>query len=294
MTKLAHGQERALGELVLAGTLSQQEADAVRNALSDAEPSTPIRRRIAEVIGYVGGALLVAGAALVVGTSWDSFSHAGRVWLLIGVTVLLTGAAVALRNRVTGVLLALGAVTGGLAGSVAFDTHPALAGGVAALVLAVVGYAAWPALFALPVAGIACGATVVGLVDLVGFSSSWTGGGLLLVAAGWAVLVAFDVIRHRAVAAGVAAALALIGAQFPEHAFVQYTITLVVALVCFGCYLADRMPILLVGGVVGVTIAVPEAIWDWTAGAVNGAVLVLVAGAVLLLAGGLGLRIHRP
>jgi hypothetical protein len=39
---------------------------------------------------------------------------------------------------------------------------------------------------------------------------------------------------------------------------------------------------------------VPEAIWDWTAGAVNGAVLVLVAGAVLLLAGGLGLRIHRP
>ena len=294
MTKLAHGQERALGELVLAGTLSQQEADAVRNALSDAEPSTPIRRRIAEVIGYVGGALLVAGAALVVGTSWDSFSHAGRVWLLVGVTVLLIGAAVALRNRVTGVLLALGAVTGGLAGSVAFDTHPALAGGLAALVLAVVGYAAWPALFALPVAGIACGATVVGLVDLVGFSSSWTGGGLLLVAALWAVLVAFDVIRHRAVAVGVATALALIGAQFTEHAFIQYTTTLVVALVCFGCYLADRMPILLVGGVLGVTIAVPEAIWDWTAGAVNGAVLVLVAGAVLLLAGGLGLRIHRP
>jgi len=294
MTKLAHGQERALGELVLAGTLSQQEADAVRNALSDAEPSTPIRRRIAEVIGYVGGALLVAGAALVVGTSWDSFSHAGRVWLLVGVTVLLIGAAVALRNRVTGVLLALGAVTGGLAGSVAFDTHPALAGGLAALVLAVVGYAAWPALFALPVAGIACGATVVGLVDLVGFSSSWTGGGLLLVAALWAVLVAFDVIRHRAVAVGVATALALIGAQFTEHAFIQYTTTLVIALVCFGCYLADRMPILLVGGVLGVTIAVPEAIWDWTAGAVNGAVLVLVAGAVLLLAGGLGLRIHRP
>ena len=178
--------------------------------------------------------------------------------------------------------------------TIAFDTHPALAGGLAALVLAVVGYAAWPALFALPVTGIACGATVVGLVDLVGFSSSWTGGGLLLVAALWAVLVAFDVIRHRAVAVGVATALALIGAQFPEHAFIQYTTTLVVALVCFGCYLADRMPILLVGGVLGVTIAVPEAIWDWTAGAVNGAVLVLVAGAVLLLAGGLGLRIHRP
>lgn len=293
MTKLAHGQERALGELVSAGTLSAREAAAVRNALTDAEP-TPIRRRIAEVLGYVGGALLLAGAALVVGTSWDSFSHAGRVGLLIGVTVVLIGAAVALRNRVTGVLLALGAITGGLAGSVAFDTHPALAGGIAALLLAAAGYAAWPAVFALPVAGIAGGSAVIGLVDLVGYSPSWTGGGLLLLAAVWGVLVAFDLIRHRATAAGIAAALALIGAQFPEHAFIVYSATLVVALVCFGCYLADRMPILLIGGVIGVTIAVPEAVWDWTGGAVSGALLVLIAGAVLLLAGGLGLRIHRP
>lgn len=293
MTKLAHGQERALGELVLAGTLSEQEAAAVRNALTDTE-STPVRRRIAEVIGYVGGALLLAGAALVVGTSWDSFSHAGRVGLLIGVTVVLIGAAVALRTRVTGALLALGAITGGLAGSVAFDTHPALAGGIAALLLAAAGYAAWPAVFALPVAGIAGGSAVVGLVDLAGYSPSWTGLGLLLLAAVWGVLVAFDVIRHRATAAGIAAALALIGAQFPEHAFIVYSTTLVVALVCFGCYLADRMPILLIGGVIGVTIAVPEAVWDWTGGAVNGAFLVLIAGAVLLLAGGLGLRIHRP
>ena len=85
------------------------------------------------------------------------------------------------------------------------------------------------------------------------------------------MLVAFDVIRHRATAAGIAAALALIGAQFPEHAFIVYSATLVVALVCFGCYLADRMPILLIGGVIGVTIAVPEAVWDWTGGAVSGA-----------------------
>jgi len=294
MTRFAHGQERALGELVTAGTLSRQEAEAVRTALTDAEPSTPIRRRVAEVIGYVGGALLVAGAALVVSTSWDSFSHAGRVGLLVGVTVVLIGAAVALHNQVTGVLLALGAVTAGLAGAVAFDTHAALAGGLAALVLAVVGYAAWPSVFTLPVAGIAGGTMVVGLVDLVGFSSSWIGAGLLMLAAVSALLVAVNAVQHRAVGAGVAAALALIGAQFPEHAFVQYGTTLVVALLCFGWYLADRMPILLVGGVIGVTVAVPEAIWDWTGGAVNAAVLVLIAGAVLLLAGGIGLRIHRP
>ncbi|QUQ67332.1 hypothetical protein [Kutzneria sp. CA-103260] len=293
MTKLAHGQERALGQLVSAGTLSQREADAVRDALTDAEP-TPVRRRIAELVGYVGGALLLAGAALVVGTSWDAFSHAGRVWLLVGVTVVLIGAAVALRNRVTGVLLALGALTGGLAGSVALDTHPALAGGLAGLVLAVAGYAAWPAVFALPVAGLAGASAMVGLVDLAGLSPSWTGGGLLLLAAAWAVLVGTEVVRHRATGAGVAAALALIGAQFPEHAFIVYSTTFVVALVCFGCYLADRMPILLIGGVIGMTTAVPEAVWDWTRGAISEAILVLIAGAVLLGAGGLGLRVHRP
>jgi hypothetical protein len=293
MTRLAHGQERALGELVSAGKLTVPQADEVRNALTDSEP-TPVRKRIAEIVGYLGGALLLAGAALVVGTSWDSFSHAGRVGLLVGVTVVLVGAAVALRNRVTGVLLALGAVTGGLAGSVAFDTHPALAGGIAGLLLAAAGYAAWPAVFTLPVAGVASGSAVVGLVDLLGYSPSWTGGGLLLLAIAWGVLVAFGVIRHRATGAGIAAALALIGAQFPEHAFIVYATTLVVALVCFGCYLADRMPILLVAGVIGVAIAVPEAVWDWTGGAVNAAVLVLIAGAVLLLAGGLGLRVHRP
>jgi len=292
MTKLAHGQVRALGELVSAGTLSQREADAVRHALTDSE-STPMGRRIAEVVGYVGGALLLAGAALVVGTSWDSFSHAGRVWLLVGVTVALIGAAVALRNRVTGALLALGALTGGLAGTVAFDTHPALAGGLAALLLAVAGYAAWPAVFALPVAGLAGGAAVVGLVDLGGYTPSWIGAGLVLLALVWAVLVGFEVVRHRATGAGVAAALALIGAQFPEHAFIVYSTTFVVALLCFGCYLADRMPILLTGGVIGVTTAVPEAVWDWTHGAISGPILVLIAGAVLLAAGGLGLRVHR-
>jgi hypothetical protein len=293
MTRLAHGQERALGELVSAGTLSEREAAAVRTALADAEPP-PLRRRIAEVVGYVGGALLVAGAALVVGTSWGSLSHEAQVALLIGVTVVLAGGAVALRNRVTGVLLALAAVTGGLAASAAFDTHPALAGGIAGLVLAIVGYAAWPSGFVPPAAGIAGGAMVIGLVDLVGASVTWIGVGLVLLGVVGAALVMTGALRHRAVGAGVSAALALIGAQFPEHAFVAYSTTLVVALVCFGCYLADRMPVLLVGGVIGVTVAVPEAVWDWTRGAVNAAVLVLIAGAVLLLAGGVGLRIHRP
>ncbi|MFC0434862.1 hypothetical protein [Kutzneria buriramensis] len=293
MTRLAHGQERALGELVSAGKLSARDANTVRDALTDADPA-PLRHRIAEVLGYVGGALLLAGAALIVGMSWDSFSHAGRVWLLIAVTVVLVGASVALRNRVTGLLLALAAVTGGLAASAAFDTHPALAGGIAALILAVAGYAACPAVFAIPVAGIAGGSLVVGLVDLLGASPTWTGVGLVVLGVVGASLVAFDVVRHRAVTAGVATALALIGAQFPEHAFVVYCATLAVALVCFACYLADRMPILLIGGVIGVTIAVPEAVWDWTRGTVNAAVLVLIAGAVLLLAGGIGLRIHRP
>ncbi|MFC7615185.1 hypothetical protein ACFQV2_18380 [Actinokineospora soli] len=41
------------------------------------------------------------------------------------------------------------------------------------------------------------------------------------------------------------------------------------------------------------TVAAPEAIWDWTDGAVGGAAAALVAGAVLLVASWLSLRVRR-
>jgi hypothetical protein len=46
-------------------------------------------------------------------------------------------------------------------------------------------------------------------------------------------------------------------------------------------------------GVIGVTLAVPEALLDWTEGSVGAAGVLLVSGATLLAASLLGLRLRR-
>ena len=193
MTKLAPEQEHALGSLVSAGTLSQRQADAVRDACADRRrrPARPV-----EIAGYLCAAPLLGGM-------WNVFPHAGSMWLLIAVTVTLVGTGVLIRGRATGVLLALAAVTGGLASAEAFDSIPALAGGVAALVLAVVGYAAWPMALSLLVAGLAGGATVIGLADL----TSWTGPGLVLVGPRF---LAWSWVPYAAMAAIALACLAFV------------------------------------------------------------------------------------
>ena len=54
-----------------------------------------------------------------------------------------------------------------------------------------------------------------------------------------------------------------------------------------------RSIVLLVAGVLGVTLAVPEAVLDWTNGALGASLILLVAGAVLVAASAVGLRLRR-
>jgi hypothetical protein len=300
MTKLAADQESALRKLVSRQTLSADQADAVRDAFTSTT-NEPVR--VAEVLGYIGAALLLAGASLVVSTSWDQLTHTGRVGLLAAVTVVLAGAATgvhlrakgtrAVRDRVASVLFALAAVAGGLTGATwAEDEHPTLLGGAAGLVLGALAYVVLPAVPALLAAAVASFVGTIGLSDLFGYAALGTG--LLLLGLGvvWGLLA--GVIRHRALGLGIGAAIALVGTQFPvgQHTSLAYGGTFVLAIVCFSLYLANRTAVLLAAGVAGVTVAVPEAVWDWTAGTVNAALLVLVAGLVLLAGAGIGLRLR--
>jgi hypothetical protein len=70
-----------------------------------------------------------------------------------------------------------------------------------------------------------------------------------------------------------------------------YALSAAVALVAFAAYLRSRTTVLLVAGVVATTVVVPEAVWDWTDGAVSGGGLLLVAGAALVANSGLGVRL---
>jgi hypothetical protein len=66
-----------------------------------------------------------------------------------------------------------------------------------------------------------------------------------------------------------------------------------VAMACLVLYRSQRMVALMVAGVLGISIAAPEAVWDITNGAGGGAAILLVSGAVLLTACGAGLGLYR-
>lgn len=123
--------------------------------------------------------------------------------------------------------------------------------------------------------------------------------GLSLIAldAAWTLLAAGGIVPNRRVGLGSGAAIALIGGQQPlwygQSPAWARGLTLAVALACIVVYRWESTLVLLAAGVLGVTVAVPEAIWEWTGGALSGALILIIAGAVLVLTGLLGVRLRR-
>lgn len=308
-------QRQAVRDLVERGVLSQDQADAVLTDLDVGRTQkAPWSSGFSEVLGYVGGALVLGGAALLLNMSWDDLSRAMRAGLLVAATLVLAVAGVAIaggprgvrtlaaaapgaRSRIVAVLFALGSGTAAMAMSSGFEHDDSVAATVVGLLVALIGYLALPSVPGL----LATGGFSVGVVlSVTGewMDSSTTAGTIGLIALGllWAVLAGTDVLAQRQVGLGGGAAIALVGAQWPlgsENPVWGYTATLLLAVLCFAVFVVERAAVLLAAGVVGVTVAVPEAVWDWTGGALGGPLIVLLVGVVLLVAGGLGLRLHK-
>lgn len=306
--KLTEQQRAALQELVGRGVLGQDQADAVRAAL-DSGPTRSRRGVLWEVLGYLGGVLVLSGALLLAGQTWAELPEPARVLILTAVAVLPAGVGVFIaggpgrvrssrghRARVITVLFALTAVAGAAAvGTAVPEPVGEWPWAVTGLVLAVVGYLALPAAFT---AFASCAFTAALVLAAASDWFSWSvpvttglllGAGLL-----WTVLVLTGVVAQRtALACGLA--IALTGAQWPasESWPWAYGSTFVLALLLLAVFLRSRDPVLLAAGVIGVVIAVPEAVWDWTGGALSAPLIVLLAGVVLLVAGGVGLGWRR-
>jgi hypothetical protein len=310
-------RDAVLRRLVTDGVLDSPQAERVLAALvaSDAPPP----RRTAwwvEVLGYIGGGLVLAGAATLVALSWDDLGRLGIVALLSCVLVGLVGAGIAVgggpakvrhlagessaRRRIVGVLFALAGAVAALTAGVIVDGRPEYVAPVAGLVTAAAGYA-WlrtsPGLFTTGVFSLAATATVLGIHNA---SPMVWAAGFVALGAAWVVLARTGVAEPRLLAYGGGAALALIGGQqplsSPDSRAWSYAITLAVASACLALYRTQRQLVLLLAGVLGMTVAVAEAIWDATNGAAGAPVILLLGGAVLLAASGTALRAHsrRP
>jgi len=154
-TPLSHALERLVDE----GQLTREQAVRVTTAVAEEEqlralqagstatavpPAGSRSGRLAEVAGYAGGALVLAGGALVLGQNWEQLSRASRLLVVGLLTALLAAAGVAIvrsapggrtatgrdaqpaRRRLAGVLLVLAAA--GLAGFVGLITEDTAAG----------------------------------------------------------------------------------------------------------------------------------------------------------------------
>ncbi|ACZ86047.1 hypothetical protein [Streptosporangium roseum] len=304
---------QALSRLVDSGQLRAEQVEPVALAVHEA-----LRVRVAddrvrwsEIVSYVGGGLVLAGAAAFVGLGWDRMTQPARVTVLAVITVLLlvtaawlgrlawvaTGRTAAVQRRVAATLAALGSGSAALCAGVLAESDETLAAGAAGLVVAAAAYVALPTAVGL----LACGA--LGMVAVTGLLEAFAWPGSAAWGAGYVALGVLILglalagrLVPRPLALGVGAAVALFGGQWPllwEEEVWGYSATAVIALACLALYGRERTWVLIVAGVAGLTLAVPEAVWHWTGGAVGGAVILVLAGAVLLAAAGLGVLLHR-
>ncbi|MBC6461099.1 hypothetical protein [Actinomadura sp. HBU206391] len=295
--------ERLVAERVVAPTQVEPITRAVRDALAASVPRRGARWT--EIISYAGGALVLAGAMAMLGPAWQDLSSGLRSGLLGMITALLLGVALvvqrtgsAVRRRIAGVLWTLGAGTAALGAGQLASENEALIGSVVGLVIAVAGYVCFPGSVGLLATGMLSMTAMITLLDLIDLRSRLLEA-FAVIALGvvFAALAAAGVLRHRSLGLGIGSALALMGAQWPVvltgHDAWPYLMTLAVAVGCLALYMWENTWVLIVAGIAGITIAIPEAIWNLTDGALGGGIMTVVTGFVLLGSGALGLAWHR-
>jgi hypothetical protein len=312
MPSVMDRQDSVVRQLVNDHVLTAEQADVVTAALHSVEAGDSRRGWWIEVTGYVGGTLTLAGAATLVGLSWEELARTGQVTLLAAIATVLVGAGLliargpsglrqlqepsaAIRRRIVSVLFALAAAVAALGTGVAVDNNPNQAAPVAGLVMAIAGYAmvrTAPGLVTVSAFAIYTLATV-----LEEYTSSAVAIGLAFIALGVLAmgLALTGVLVPRQLGIGFGAGIALVGAQQPTTMAANawaYLLTAAVAVACLLLYLRERSVLLILAGVVGISIAVPEAVWDLTEGAGGAAAILLVTGAVLLATSWSGMRLH--
>jgi hypothetical protein len=305
-------QQRALDRLVTEGRLDTDQAQTVRAALwgagTGAAGASPVAL-VLEVAGYVGAGFIVGGICLLLGASWRDLGRTRFTELLAGIALALIvagvlaaggphrlsalrSAASSVRRRLTGVLFAVSVAPAAFAASVATDERAFLKGSAVGLVVAVIGYAVLPNVVGLLTTGALSLLVTFALIDLAApvqvLARSFA---LIAVGLLWTALAMLDLTPPRRIGLAIGAASTILGSQLAlglHTNLLAYTLTLAAGAGCFALYWWERATVLLVAGVIATTLALPEAVADWTNGQLSGPAILLTAGGALVGAGALG------
>lgn len=300
--------QAAVDKLLAEQRISDDVAAELRAAIAtDAPPLVEETRHklVAEIVGYLGAALVVVAVAMLISSRWAAWNSVTRQAVLVVVAV---GLLVAQRSIGT-----------------SSDTKRRLAGvlGTAAIVPS----AAWPGVGLLPpwdervwpwvAFGVAVWSysrarTIIGNAAMVVTSAivltmmisqvhldnevGIVGAGFVLLGSGWLVVAAREFVSEPDLSAFAGAGLVLLGSQMPimewGGSYPLYAVAAVVAGVLIYSYLNWlRKFAVLAAGVIGLGIVCGETVYKLTGGNVFGAALgMLVAGVVMLV---VSLRIVR-
>ena len=281
---------------------------------------------LAEVGGYVGAAFVAAAVAVFTGPHWNQLSTAARIAVLGVPAVLMAAAGVLIaastpggwpvhdrpgigaRRRLIAVLwLSTGALLAGVTAVVTndrTDTSGTRQGTLivsTALVIWVAGYLACRTPLLHLAVGVAAAFLPFVLWEWLAArkESALAGVTLLVIAVAWAVLSLRRILDERELGLAVAGALGFIGAEALTQSsndgarLAGYIALGGVAVIGLLGYVATRLTVVLIVGVVALATVVPQAVIDYTDGALGAAGALLVTGLSIVGASVLGLRLHR-
>lgn len=293
--------ERALRELTAEGTLSDEQATAVRNRM--AEETARHRPRVGEAVGYLGGALAVVSALVLASQFWADLRAPAQVAVLAltGLALWAAGRWVAgdrgaPGDRLAGLLWLLSAVAMASAAGVAADgarVNEAVVWLAAGSAAAAWGLPLWRArtgaLQQLPVFGGVVVAVLAGL-EVAARGSLQEAGGVMLWVLGlaWAVLAWGGIVRPLRTGSVLGGLAVLAGAQWLafESSGPGLALGAVTAIALLALATLTAQPVLLALGTAGVALFLPQILDAAFPGVISGPALTFVAG-VVLLAGGL-------
>lgn len=294
---------------VSAGIIDEAQAEAILAAEPGAGPSRSAL--LAEVLAYLGSALVVAAVAVLVGDRWNEFSSLLQVLLVAAATAAGLGAGALARGRpgdafarVTSVLwlASLGGVAG-LCALVLGERNLDVPGDVAALVTVVVTLAVGVALYALhrgalqlvPVVGLSAAVAPLAL-QLTGTEYQPAYGTLVLAAgAAWLAQSFRPVLRPGPVGFVAGGVVAYTGCMIVADEWVTFGLALAVvgALGLVLVSLRTRELVHLFVGAVGLFITLPRFAVEVFGESVGAPLALLAVGVVVIAVAVLTGRLHR-
>lgn len=287
------------------------------------------RTVLPEVGGYVGGAFVLAAALVLVGPRWDTLSRTLQISVLIVPAVLLLAAALlisqtspggwtpqagtvpAARRRAVAVLWIVATILGAAgAGVIAGPDAADRVASATAAIMMLGGYAFCRTALTQSALLLSCAFTVISWTvwsarELTGTenASVLIGVALAVLAAGWLVAAGTGLLAERAIGlvggcavAFAAAEILAVGGGSPVPTAAGYLLLLLLSAGGLFEYVRTRMIGLLVVGVAALATLVPQAILDYTNGAIGAGGALLLIGLSIIGASVMGFRLRggRP